>query len=134
MEDVTMASIIEKTIKEIEQIEEKASVLPNTKYSTLNTNKKEVDNVKVQVDTSDEQNVDESDIFSMFNQSSAASDLKVDVQVVGDEGDEGDSNIAEGGEETVMGQGSNPKPEDETYLNLLKKTTPKPKVKIKVDK
>jgi len=129
-----MASIIEKTIKDIEQIEEKVSVLPNTKYSTLNTNPKKVDDIEIQVDTSDEKNIDEADIFSMFNQSSAANDLKVDVQVVSDEGDEGDSSIAEGGEETVMGQGSNPKPEDETYLNLLKKTTPKPKVKIKVEK
>lgn len=37
----------------------------------------------------------------------------------------------EGGSETVFGKGDNPKPEDETYLSLLKKST---KVKVKVKK
>jgi SET domain-containing protein len=36
------------------------------------------------------------------------------------------------GSDTVFGQGTNPKPEDETYLSLLKGTTPlKAKIKIK---
>jgi len=36
--------------------------------------------------------------------------------------------------DTVFGQGTNPKPEGETYLNLLKSTVkPKGKIKIKVD-
>ena len=34
--------------------------------------------------------------------------------------------------DTVYGQGTNPKPEDETYLSLLKKST-KPRVKVKVE-
>jgi hypothetical protein len=96
MEDVTMASIVEKTIQEIELLE--------------------------------------SDIFSAVNQSLGASALKVDVQIDEDLEEDASDSIAEGGEETVMGQGSNPKPEDETYLNLLKKTTPRPKVKISVKK
>ncbi len=33
--------------------------------------------------------------------------------------------------DTVYGRGTNPKPEDETYLSLLKGTT-RPKVKVKV--
>ena len=123
-----MKLITEKTLKEIEQLEEKAAVLPNGKYSTTNTSPKQVD-VKVQVDTSDEQNVDESsDIFRAFNQSSEASSLKVDVRI--DEEALEEDSIDEGGE-TVFGQGTNPKPEDETYLNLLKKTAPRAKVKIK---
>ena len=36
--------------------------------------------------------------------------------------------------DTVFGQGTNPKPQDETYLNLLKGTIkPKKKIKVKVD-
>jgi len=128
-----MASIIEKTLKEIEVLE-KASVIPNTKYSTLNSSPKKID-VDVQVDTSDESNIDESDIFSTFNQASEVSSLKVDVKIDEDvEDDSGDPSVSEGGKETVFGQGTNPKPEDETYLSLLKKTTPTPKVKIKIDK
>jgi hypothetical protein len=34
--------------------------------------------------------------------------------------------------DTVFGQGTNPKPEDETYLNLLKKTVVPKKIKIKM--
>lgn len=130
-----MASIIEKALREIELLEKAtANISPNVKYSSLNNGVKKSD-VKVQVDTSDESNLDESNIFSAFNQASEVSSLRVDVKIDEDiEDDSGDPSIAEGGEETVMGQGTNPKPEDETYLNLLKKTTPKAKVKIKVDK
>lgn len=80
-----------------------------------------------------EKSIDESsDIFSMFNQQSATKALSVDVEIKTD--DETDS-IIEGGEDTVYGQGTNPKPEDETYLNLLKNTSPKPKnIIIKTDK
>ena len=125
-----MTSIIEKTLNEIFALE-KATVLPNNaKYSKYNAASDKVE-VDVDVDSSDEQNIDESDdIFSAFNQTADANSLRVDVQIDEDIEEEGDS-IAEGGEETVYGQGTNPKPEDETYLNLLKKTTPS-RVKVKV--
>lgn len=35
--------------------------------------------------------------------------------------------------DTVLGQGTNPKPQDETYLNLLKKTVASKKIKVKID-
>lgn len=127
-----MKHITEKALKEIEELQEKVSVLPNTDKSTLNASAKQA-SVKVQVDTSDEQNIDESDIFSSFNHRAEVGAMRVDVQIDEDIEEEGDS-IAEGGEDTVYGQGTNPKPEDETYLNLLKKTTPKPKVKIRVER
>lgn len=126
-----MKSITEKALREITNLE-KVTVSPNTKYSTLNAASKKAD-VDIQIDNSDEQNIDESDIFSTFNQSMGVKSIRVDVQIDEDIEEEGDS-IAEGGEDTVYGQGTNPKPEDETYLNLLKKTTPTPKVKIKVDR
>lgn len=130
-----MKSITDKAFIEIAELEEKVSLDPNTKYSTANTNPKQVDNVKVKVDTSDEQNIDEDEnIFSTFNQSSEVNSLKVDVQIDEDSAEESSDSISEDGKDTVFGQGTNPKPEDETYLNLLKKTTPQPKVKIKVDK
>jgi len=130
-----MKSITDKAFIEIAELEEKVSLDPNTKYSTTNTNPKQIDNVKVKVDTSDEQNIDEDEnIFSTFNQSSEVNSLKVDVQIDEDSAEESSDSISEDGKDTVFGQGTNPKPEDETYLNLLKKTTPQPKVKIKVDK
>ena len=130
-----MKSITDKAFVEIVELEEKVSIDPNTKYSTVNTNPKQIDDVKVKVDNSDEQNIDEDEnIFSAFNQSSEASSLKVDVQIDEDALEEKSDTVSEDGKSTVFGQGTNPKPEDETYLNLLKKTTPRPKVKIKVDK
>lgn len=99
-----MKSIVKKTLNEIEQLEEKVKTRINKSY------------------------IETSDIFSAFNNTSKVNALKVDVQI--DE-DEGTDAIAEGGEDTVYGQGSNPKPEDETYLNLLKKTTSTKKVKVK---
>lgn len=138
-----MKSIVEKTLREINQLEEKATVvpaIPNAKYSSANTSPKEVDGVDVEVDTSDEKNDtnESTDIFSMFNQSSEADSLKVEVEVDDDihEDEEQDSSDAfsESGKEALFGQGTNPKPGDETYLSLLKKTTPKAKVKIKANK
>ena len=133
-----MKSISEKALKEIELLE-KVSLTPNSKYSTTNSNSKKVD-VEVQVDTSDEQNVDENaDIFTSFNQSAAARSLKVDVQidedfVEEDEDKDSSDSLSEDGKDTVFGQGTNPNPEDETYLSLLKKTTPNPKVKVHIER
>lgn len=133
-----MKSIPEKALKEIELLE-KVSLTPNSKYSKLNSASKKVD-VEVQVDTSDEQNVDEgSDIFTAFNQNVAANSLKVDVQIdedfmEEDEDQDSSDSISEDGKDTVFGQGTNPRPEDETYLSLLKKTTPTPKVKIHIER
>lgn len=129
-----MESITEKALKEITQLEKTAVV-----GSKTNVGDNDKPDVEVQVDTSDESNMSENDnIFSTFNQASEVSSLKVDVQIDEDLAEDEDQDpsdaIAEGGEDTVFGQGSNPKPEDETYLNLLKKTVPEPKVKIKVDK
>lgn len=125
-----MKSIIEKTKQQFAKLEKVASHLSITNAS--DTNRPKVD---VQVDTSDEANIDEgSDIFSGFNQSSEISSIKVDVQIDEDVDEDPSDSIVEGGEDTVFGQGTNPKPEDETYLNLLKQSTPKPKVKISIDK
>lgn len=129
-----MKSIIEKTLDAILQLEKVAVASSITNVADNNKGK-----VKVQVDTSDEANIEESNIFSAFNQAAEVSSLKVDVQIDEDvmeedvDEDSSDS-IVEGGKDTVFGQGTNPKPEDETYLNLLKKTTPTPKVKISIDK
>jgi hypothetical protein len=132
MGDTDMKSIVKKTLNEIKQLEEKVTAQP----SITNTSEKK-GKVEVQVDTSDEANdsyTENSDIFSMFNRSSQVNSLKVDVQIDEDIDDSSDS-IAEGGEDTVYGQGTNPKPEDETYLNLLKKTAPDPKkIKVKVER
>jgi hypothetical protein len=129
-----MKTIIEKTIHKLSQLEKVAVDGSITNVADNNKGK-----VTVQVDTSDESNIDESNIFSTFNQAQDVSSLKVDVQieedVVEEDVDEDSTDaIAEGGEDTVFGQGTNPKPEDETYLNLLKKTAPKVKVKISIDK
>jgi hypothetical protein len=69
--------------------------------------------------------------FPLFNRQSDISSLKVDVKIDEDVEEDSSDAIAEGGEDTVYGQGSNPKPKDETYLNLLKGTAMDPK-KIKV--
>lgn len=130
-----MESIKEKALEEIMQLEKTAAT-----GSITNVGDNDEAEVEVKVDTSDEANMSESgDIFSVFNQSSEVNSLKVEVQIdedfVEEDIDEDPSDaIAEGGEDTVYGKGTNPKPEDETYLNLLKKTTPTPKIKIKVDK
>lgn len=125
-----MKSIVKKTLNEIEQLEERVVAQPNGVTNIPDKKGK----IKVQVDTSDEANdsyTENSDIFSMFNNSSEVNSLKVDVQI--DEDDSSDS-IVEGGEDTVYGQGTNPKPEDETYLNLLKKTSHNlKKIKVKVN-
>jgi len=134
-----MKTIIEKTIHKLSQLEKVAVDGSITNVADNNKGK-----VTVQVDTSDESNldetnIDESNIFSAFNQAQEVNSLKVDVQIEEDaieedvDEDSADA-IAEGGEDTVFGQGTNPKPEDETYLNLLKKTAPKVKVKISIDK
>jgi hypothetical protein len=132
MEDTAMTSIIEKTLNEIFALE-KATVLPNNvKYSKYNAASNKAD-IEVDVDSSDEQNIDESDnIFSAFNQTTNTNSLRVDVQIDEDiEEEEGDS-IAESGDETVFDQGTKLKSEDETYLNLLKKQrTSRVKVKVK---
>ena len=62
--------------------------------------------VKISVDTSDEAS-------TQFSPRSESEDI-------------------EESSDTVYGQGTNPKPEDETYLSLLKKST-KPRVKVKVE-
>jgi len=129
-----MESITEKTLKQIKQIE-KVSLSPNAKYSSTNTNTKKFD-VKVKVDTSDEANMgngqnENENIFSAFNRQADVSSLTVDVQIDEDIDEDSSDAIAEDGSDTVYGQGTNPKPEDETYLNLLKKTAPSDK-KIKV--
>jgi len=125
-----MKSITEKTLKEINQLERTA-----ISGTVANANDKDEEGfgVKVKVDTSDDKNVVESDIFSVFNQASQIKSLKIDVKIDEDIEEDSSDAIAEGGEETVMGQGTNPKPEDETYLNLLKKTTPTPKIKVKIN-
>lgn len=125
-----MESILKKTLKKITEMQEKVAVVPSTSNSDEDDAK-----VKVQVDNSDERNLsyESEDIFSMFNRP-IYSNLKVKVDVAIDEDIEEDDYsdaISESGEDTVYGQGSNPKPEDETYLNLLKKSSPKVKVKIK---
>lgn len=134
MGDMQMKTIIEKTLHALSQLEKIA-----VKQSTTNVADNNKGNVEVQVDTSDESNIEESNIFSAFNQAAEVNSLRVDVQidedVMEEDVDEDPTDaIAEGGEDTVYGQGTNPKPEDETYLNLLKKTTPKSKVKITIDK
>jgi len=125
-----MKSITEKTLKEINQLERTA-----ISGTVANANDKDEEGlgVKVKIDTSDEKNMVESDIFSVFNQSAQMKSLKIDVKIDEDIEEDSSDAIAEGGEETVMGQGTNPKPEDETYLNLLKKTTPTAKVKVKIN-
>lgn len=131
-----MKSIIEKTLDQLNALE-KVSLTPDQKYSRINKTHKSISGVKVKikVDASDEANQgngqqETENIFSAFNQSSEISSLKIDVRI--DEDPSG--GIVEGGEDTVFGQGTNPKPEDETYLNLLKKSTPTPKVKINPNK
>lgn len=125
-----MKSITEKTLKEINQLERTA-----ISGTVANANDKDEEGlgVKVKIDTSDDKNVAESNIFSVFNQSAQMKSLKIDVKIDEDIEEDSSDAIAEGGEETVMGQGTNPKPEDETYLNLLKKTTPTAKVKVKIN-
>ena len=125
-----MKSITEKTLKEINQLERTA-----ISGTVANSNDKDEEGlgVKVKIDTSDDKNVAEADIFSVFNQSAQMKSLRIDVKIDEDIEEDSSDAIAEGGEETVMGQGTNPKPEDETYLNLLKKTTPTAKVKVKIN-
>lgn len=124
-----MESIVKKTKEQIKKLEEKFTVMPSV---VKNSSDKKA-TVKVKVDASDEANSDtyreNSDIFSAFNQSADAASLKVDVQIDEDYSD----SIAEGGEETVYGSGSNPKPSDETYLNLLKGITKPKKIKVSID-
>lgn len=129
-----MKSITEKALKQIKQIE-KVSLNPNAKYSSANTNTKKFD-IKVKVNTSDESNMgngqnEAENIFSMFNQQTQANSLKVDVQIDEDVDEENNDTIIEDGSDTVYGQGTNPKPKDETYLSLLKGLAPSDK-KIKV--
>ena len=107
-----MKSIVKKTLNEINQLEEKIS----THSSVTNIPDKKA-KVKVQVDTSDEANdsyTENSNIFSVFNRSSEANSLKVDVQIDEDSAEDPSDSIVEGGEDTVYGQGTNPKPEDES--------------------
>jgi hypothetical protein len=134
MEDTQMESIVEKALKQIKQLEERVNVMPNTKYSTANAATKQA-RVDIDIDTSDEANesahTENSNIFSAFNQHSNISSLRVDVQI--DEDIEEDPDDAEGGEDTVYGQGTPPNPKDETYLSLLKGTAPKSnKIKVKI--
>lgn len=121
-------NIVEKTKRQIKQLEEKVSLTPNISTSTQNASKKKSD-VEIDVDTSDERNLsnENSNIFSSFNSRVDASALRVDVKIDEDIEEESSDSIYEGGEDTVYGQGTNPKPEDETYLNLLKGAAPKPK-------
>jgi hypothetical protein len=127
MEGISMNSIIKKTLKEIRRLEKKA-------YNPSITNAAD-DEVEFEVEPSDEQNLsyENTDIFTAFNQSSEVNSLKVDVKIDEDNVEEGD-NVNEDGKDTVFGQGSNPNPKDETYLGLLKKSRPMPKVKVKVKK
>ena len=64
------------------------------------------DEIEIQVDNSDEANIS-------FSPNSKPKNARTN----------------EGGADTVFGQGTNPKPEDETYLSLLKKST---KVQVKM--
>jgi len=122
-----MTSVIEKLFKKLKKIEEKAVVLPTSNSAGTPAT------VKVQVDTSDEENTESyrneaESIFSTFNQRSNMNSLRVDVKIEEDVEDDNESDkISESGGDTVFGQGTNPKPEDETYLSLLKNTAPKPK-------
>jgi hypothetical protein len=132
MGDTYMKNLIEKTLEAISHLEK---VAYNPSITNVADNNKPKADVKV--DVSDEANLDESDIFTTFNQAAEINSLKIDVHidedVVEEDIDEdSDDSIVESNA-TVFGQGTNPNPEDETYLNLLKKTAPKVKVKIKVD-
>jgi len=130
MEDTAMTLIIQKTKQQINQLIEKAAVNP----SVTNAAKKKIP-VTVQVDTSDEQNVaykESSNIFSLFNRASDIASLKIDVRIDEDVEEDQNNSISEDGKDTVYGQGTPPKPEDETYLNLLKNTKATPKVKVKI--
>ena len=124
-----MKSIIKNVKRQLKELEEKAAVNP----SITNAAEKNV-KVKVQVDTSDEANeIYESDIFSAFNMQNDIQTMQVDVKIEEDiEDGSGDDKISEGGEDTVYGQGTPPDPYDETYLSLLKHSTPRVK-KIKID-
>lgn len=105
--------------------------------SILEKTRKEIRNLIKDLNENYPQSEASSNIFSAFNQQSNISSLKIDVKVVEDfQDDDNQDNdkLSESGEDTVYGQGTPPKPEGETYLNLLKKTTPdsnKIKVKIK---
>ena len=121
-----MSKLIDRLFQKLKKLEERATVLP----STINTADKNV-KVKVKVDTSDEENSDSyrsesGNIFTLFNQQANINSMNVNVQIEEEDNDEDSDKISESGD-TVYGQGTNPKPEDETYLNLLKKTAPKPK-------
>lgn len=105
-------NVIKKALKEIKDLENKIETIKSLSSRVENSN-----------------------IFSVFNSSSEISSMKIDVKIDEDIDENSSDSIVEGGEDTVYGQGSNPKPEDETYLNLLKKTSPSSnkKIKVKVD-
>lgn len=118
-----MKSIVKKCLNEIIQLEKTAA-----KGSITNVSDDKIE-ADVTVDTSDEKNLshEDVDIFNVFNQQYNMQSLDVKVEVE-------DDSITEDGKDTVFGQGTNPKPEDETYLGLLKKSIPKPKVTINTKK
>ena len=127
-----MKSVIKKAKKQLEQLEEKFTVMPSIVKNSSDKKAK----VVVKVDASDEGNSDtyreNSNIFTQFNNHSSMASIRVDVKIDEDIEEDSSDAIAEGGEETVYGNGSNPKPEDETYLNLLKGVTSTKKIKISV--
>ncbi len=96
---------------------------------SLEKAKKQIDNLveKVYIDPSIDRPKDEDEI------------KKGKVKISVDTSDEASTQFSprsenediEESSDTVYGQGTNPKPEDETYLSLLKGTT-KSKVKVKI--
>jgi hypothetical protein len=105
------------------------SILEKTKQQIEHLFEKDINEIKPHNESSN--------IFSAFNQQSNISSFRVDVKIIEDIKDDDESNdkLSESGEDTVYGQGTPPKPEDETYLNLLKKTAPdSSKIKIKIKK
>lgn len=120
--------ILVKTRKQIDKLIEKVFIDPpddSGDEQDIST----IPDVSIRVDTSDEASTQFSprteDQFYIPNKHGIPTLKKVEVKI------NVDSDIEESSD-TVYGQGTNPKPEDETYLSLLKGTTmTKAKVKIK---
>jgi len=119
---------LDKARKQIDDLIEKVYIDPSIDRPEDEDKKGKV---KISVDTSDEASTqfsprsENEDYFYMTNKHGLPTNLKtVKVKV--------DSDVEESSD-TVYGQGTNPKPEDETYLSLLKGTT-KSKVKVTISK
>lgn len=126
-------SILEKAKQQIDTLSEKVRVDPSPpKDKKRKPVKNVMPHVAISVDASDEASINFSprseneDYFHMTNKHGLPTNLKkVDVEV---------DDVEEGASDTVYGQGTNPKPEDETYLSLLKGTQKPKKIKVKISK